>query len=194
MIRLALLLSWALTLAACATAPPTRGTPAEVAALAQSLAALSPDVDAAEAQRAAALSYRYTAELAVAYQITDGPLIHNTKVNAGRKPRGLCYHWAEDLERLLGTAGFQTLEIQRAIANADSLLLIEHSTAVITARGAPMTSGVVIDPWRKGGTLFWAPVAQDTRYTWKPREEVLRAKGRIRYVQRSTGSLAPLPQ
>lgn len=153
---------------------------------------MSPDVDPAEAERAAALSYRYTYQLAQQYQITDPPLIHNAKVNAGRKPRGLCYHWATDMERLLNQEAFQTLEIQRAIANAGNPILIEHSSAVITARGAPMHSGVIIDPWRQGGTLFWSPVMQDGRYDWKERVMELRRLGRVTYVNPDgTPSLQP---
>ncbi|MDF1726659.1 MAG: hypothetical protein P1U53_02810 [Sulfitobacter sp.] len=194
MIRLLHCLSLLLTLAACAGGVPDRGGPEEVQALARSIAALSPAINPAEAQRAAALSYAQTHRLALAYQITDPPLIHNAKVNAGIKPRGLCYHWAEDMEAALVAEGFRTLDIQRAIANSESLILIEHSTAVITPRGAPMQSGIVIDPWREGGRLFWKRVADDRRYDWLPRDEALRRKGQIRYAQRPEGSLAPPPR
>ena len=71
--------------------------------------ALGPEVDPDEAARAAEIAFSYTRELAIQYQITDPPLIHNTKVNMGLKPRGLCWHWAEDMERRLKAEGFQTL-------------------------------------------------------------------------------------
>ena len=182
-----------LTLAACASRAPEPGAPDQIAALAKGIVALSPVIDPAEAQRAAELSYQTTHALALAYGITDPPLIHNAKVNAGTRPRGLCYHWAEDLQARLEQERFRTLDIARAIANADNALLIDHSTAVITPKGAPMRSGMVIDPWRYGGRLFWAPVTSDRRYDWKPREEVLRRHGRIRYMQRPEGSLAAPP-
>ena len=182
-----------LTLAACASRAPEPGAPDQIAALAQGIVALSPVIDPAEARRAAELSYQTTHALALAYGITDPPLIHNAKVNAGTRPRGLCYHWAEDLQARLEQERFRTLDIARAIANADNALLIDHSTAVITPKGAPMRSGMVIDPWRYGGRLFWAPVPSDRRYDWMPREEVLRRHGRIRYVQRPEGSLAAPP-
>lgn len=181
MIRRLLVLAAVLVLTACASQGPDRGTPREEAELARAIAALSPSVDSAEARDAARLAYLYTFQLARAYQITDPPLIHNAKVNAGTKPRGLCRHWAEDMERLLNDAGFETLEVHRAIANADNALRIEHSTAVISARGAPMQSGIVIDPWRRGGSLFWSRVGDDSRYAWHLREDVLRARGQVRY-------------
>jgi hypothetical protein len=183
----------ALSLTACAAKGPETGTETQIAALAQSLRQMSPDVDPNEAARAARISYQTAFALAQTYQITDHPLIHNSKVNAGTKPRGLCYHWAEDMQARLLAEGFRTLDVTRAIANSDSLLLIDHSTAVLIPKGAAMKNGVVIDPWRGGGKLFWAPVAQDTRYDWLPRAQVLRDKGRIHYVHRTKGSLAPPP-
>lgn len=182
-----------LTLTACGSYGPVRATDPEINALAAQIRALSPGVDPQEAQDAARIAFRTSHSLAIAYEITDPPLVHNVKVNAGRKPRGLCYHWAEDLQARLELEEFATLEIQRAIANADSAILIDHSTAVITARGATMESGVVIDPWRYGGRLFWSPVLADQRYDWRLREDVLREKGRIIYAHRTAGSLAAPP-
>lgn len=181
-------------LSACTAGGPHRATEAEVAALATEIRGLSPGVAPAEAARAAGLAFAHSAALARAYGITDPPLIHNAKVNAGTRPRGLCYHWAEDMEARLIQERFETLEVRRAIANAESLILIEHSTAVLVPRGAPLEAGIVLDPWRQGGRLFWAPVTADPRYTWLPREEALRRKGQVRYVQRPEGSKAALPR
>lgn len=182
-----------LLLTACGAYGPERAAPQDIAALSAEIRALAPEIDPIEAATAARLAYNTSYALARSYQITDPPLIHNAKVNAGLRPRGLCYHWAEDLQARLEAEGFETLGIERAIANADNSFLIDHSTAVIVARGAPMISGIVIDPWRNGGRLFWAPAAKDPRYDWQPRLDVLRKHGRIIYVQRGTGSLAPPP-
>ena len=190
-ILLATLLTLCVT--ACALRTPDPGTEADVAALAAGIMHLSDEIDPAEATRAARVTYQTTHRLAVAYEISDPPLIHNAKVNAGLRPRGLCYHWAEDLQARLEQEGFETLYISRAIANADSEILIDHSTAVITPKGAPMQAGMIVDPWRNGGRLFWAPVPEDTRYEWHPRLEVLQKHGRIRYVHRTAGSVAPPP-
>ena len=165
-------------LAACG-APAERPAPPaqdDIAALAGAIAALGPGVDAGEAWRAAELAYGHTARLAAEYGIEDPPLVHNTKVNMGLKPRGLCWHWAEDMEARLDAEGFRTLAVERAIANAFNPLLIDHSTAVIVARGDGIADGIVLDPWRLGGRLFWAPTLRDTRYDWLPREEVFRRK------------------
>jgi hypothetical protein len=159
-----------LWLSACAI-PPTadRG---DIDALAQAIRALGPDVDPAEADRAAAIAHLYPLELAKEYGITDPPLIHNAKVIRGERKRGLCNHWAEDLERRLEAERFRTLDILRAISPPSPFRIIHH-TVVISARGGTIPEGIVLDPWRKGGTLFWAPVQEDDHYNWRPRHEVV---------------------
>jgi hypothetical protein len=62
--------------------------------------------------------------------------------------------------------------MKRAIAEGRGVR-IDHSTAVITAKGDPFTKGVVLDPWRTGGVLYFATVAEDTRYAWESREAVM---------------------
>jgi hypothetical protein len=158
-------------LAAC-TAPPVVQQDS-VDRLASAILALDPQVDPMEASRFARISFAHAQELALAYEITDPPLVHNTKVNMGLKPRGLCWHWAEDMEKRLRAEKFRTLDIHRAIANADNALRIDHSTALVSARGQPMQSGIVLDPWRRGGRLFWSPMQEDKSYKWQPQHEVL---------------------
>ena len=133
---------------------------------------MAPNVDPLEAERAARVAFDHSRELSIQYQITDPPLIHNTKVNMGLKPRGLCWHWAEDMQNRLNAEEFETLEMHRAIAEGRGVR-IDHSTAIISRKGDPHASGVVLDPWRNGGELFFAPVAEDTRYFWEARAVVL---------------------
>ncbi len=175
--RFVALISFAalIVLGACA-APPQGGPghyePDQVLALRNAIQALGPDVDPEEAARAARIAYQYTRQLAEEYEIEDSPLIHNTKVNAGKKPRGLCWHWAEDIENRLDAEQFETLEMHRAIANASNPFLIDHSTAIISAKGDDMFDGIVLDPWRKGGILTWNKTLEDPRYTWVPQQVV----------------------
>ena len=174
-VRLLACLSFCALLSACAVAPEKRApaSSVEVAALASAIEAMSPAIDPVEARQAAAIAFAYTRELAIAYEITDPPLVHNTKVNMGLRPRGLCWHWAEDMEERLDAEAFETLEMHRAIANHDSDWLIDHSTAIILAKGADWDDGIVLDPWRLGGTLTWVPVRDDDRYDWANRDDVL---------------------
>ncbi len=174
-----------LVLAACGTGPAVSTNPAEVRELALNIQAMSADVDPEEAQRAARIAYEYTVVLAKQYQITDPPLVHNTKVNMGIKPRGLCYQWADDIEKRLEQENFQTLDLHRAIANADNPFRLEHSTAIISAMGDDMYGGIVLDPWRLGGRLYWDQTVEDTKYNWLPRDVVMEQKRRNREKRQS---------
>lgn len=148
----------------------------EIAALEAAILALDVSVDPADAARAAELAQLYPLDLATAYGITTPPLVHNTMVNMGLRPRGLCWHWAEDMEARLAEEGFRTLTLHRAIANHLDPIRIEHSTLVISARGQAMEDGIVLDAWRYGGDLFWSPVREDARYDWVEMREALRQR------------------
>ena len=172
--RIFSLIAVLVALAACGDIPPDERpvpTELEIAKLAEGIVALGPDVDPEEAMRAARISFEHTRALAIQYEIVDPPLIHNTKVNMGLKPRGLCWHWAEDMEKRLKAENFETLVIHRAIANATNWR-IEHSTAVISQRGDDMYKGMVVDPWRTGGTLTFTPTVEDPDYDWLPQAVV----------------------
>jgi hypothetical protein len=181
--KTACLLSFlAILIAGGCAAPPREGPPPadrrDIAALERGILALGDDVDLEEARRAARIAYAYTHQLAQEYGITDPPLIHNMKVNSGLRPRGLCYQWADDIEARLQREDFRTLDLHRAIANADNPFLIDHSTTIISRRGDTLFQGIILDPWRKGGVLFWSPTLADIRYVWHPRTEVFERKRR----------------
>ena len=175
-----LLLSFMLLLGACTaqvervqgTLPgtPPPGTEVEIQQLADAILGLGPSVDPLEAKAAARASYRHTHELAIEYQITDRALIHNIKVNAGLKPRGLCKHWAQDMEKRLKEEDFQTLTLHRAIG---TMVGFDHSTVIISQKGDDMFEGIVVDPWREGGELTWIATEEDKRWGWRPQFEVL---------------------
>lgn len=175
-------------LAGCG-APPPPPEESDVTRLAAAILDLGPQVDPEEAARAARISYEHSHRLALEYEITDPPIVHNTKVNMGLKPRGLCWHWARDMEDRLKLENFQTLDLHRAVANADNAFRLEHSTAVISAKGDSFREGIVLDPWRKGGRLTWAPVAWDKDYTWEPRNEVV-----ARALERKHGQIVTLTE
>lgn len=172
----------AVVLIAGCTERPTTVSQNDIDALAAELKALGPGVDPREAERAAYVAFTYTQQLAKDYEITDPPLVHNAKVNTGLRPRGLCFHWAEDIEARLKQENFRTLKLHRAIADPENSWRIDHSTAIISRRGDDMYKGIVLDGWRYGGVLFHAPVSEDTRYNWRPRLEVLHNK----YLERES--------
>ena len=134
--------------------------------------ALGEDIEPDEAHRAATISIEYPLELAHEYEIADPPLMHNFLVNIGVKPRGLCVDWTYDLLTRLQQERFHSLGLHWGIANYDSAFRIEHSTAIISARGEPLSRGIVLDPWRHSGQLFWAKTLEDPEYQWEPQAEI----------------------
>ena len=169
-----LMLLAASLLSACATGPATSRD--DVDELTRALQSLDPGVDPAEARRAAEIAYDHSVQLAEQHNVTTSPIIHNTLVNTGVKERGICVHYAEDMQARLSQENFQTLTMLRAIAEPRNEFRIDHSTAVIAPKGADIYGGIVLDPWRHGGRLFWSPTSEDTRYDWEPRMKVLRRK------------------
>ena len=89
-------------------------TPTEVAALADSIRALGQEVYPSEATLAARTTFKHARRLSAQYQVTDLPLIHNTKVNLGLRALGLCRDWAEDMQAHLKKSGFKTFDLHMA--------------------------------------------------------------------------------
>ncbi|MBO9466772.1 hypothetical protein J7443_16130 [Tropicibacter sp. R15_0] len=148
----------------------------KIAELTEMLLRLGPGVDPEEAARVARIAVEEPLVWAKQWGVVDAPIIHNMQVNSGRKPRGLCKHWAEDLQQRLKRENLQSLDLHRAIANYDSIL-IEHSTLIVSAKGAAWDQGIVVDPWRLGqGQLYFTPVKKDPKYRWLERSQVFAIK------------------
>ena len=52
-------------------------------------------------------------------------------------------------------------------------------------------SGMVLDPWRYGGTLYWAETLKDEKYTWVPRQQVFALKRARRGLEPATVAIDP---
>ena len=141
--------------------------------LEQALIALSPEIDKREAEKLAETAISYSIELAGEYRAVRPAILLNLLVNLGFRERGLCIHWTEDLLKRLQSLGLKSLELHWGIANNNVLLRLEHSSVIITARGQSFESGLVLDPWRHSGELYWTLVRDDI-YPWKPEQDVIR--------------------
>ena len=137
----------------------------KVKQLEQALNTLSASVDKTEALLVAETAVRESAVLAEEYQLVRPAVAHNLLVVLGMKERGLCYHWTEDLLKRLQALEIKSFQLQWGVAYRGSELR-EHNCVVITARGQRFAKGIVLDPWRNSGNLFWAEVAKDS-YPWK---------------------------
>ena len=169
------LLLWSLV--GCATTTPAPAASAEsstdrIQKLELAILEISNRIDAEEAGRAAKIAIEYPLELAEAYEIEHSPLMHNFLVNVGAKPRGLCTHWTWDLYARLQQERFKTIDLHWGIANYQSAFRLEHSTVIISAKGDSLQQGMVLDPWRQGGPLFFAKTEEDPDYQWYPHAEI----------------------
>jgi hypothetical protein len=129
------------------------------------LVALSETIDKSEAMIVAETAVRESAVLAEEYQLVRPAAAHNLLVVMGLKDRGLCYHWTEDLIKRLQTLDLKSLQLHWGVSYRGSELR-EHNCVVVTAKGQSFFNGIVLDPWRNSGNLFWAQVTKDS-YPWK---------------------------
>ncbi len=135
--------------------------------LTTAIQSLSPSVSPQEALIVAHDSIVYSMVLANKYNLTWPPLWHNVLVNSKKRPRGLCYHWQRDLMKHMQKKNLTTLEFIEGVAY-EKKYWQEHNTMVVSAKGHPFGTGIVLDPWRKSGVLTWARV-NDDKYPWKLR-------------------------
>lgn len=137
----------------------------KVKQLEEVLITLDETVENTEALRVAETAVRESAVLAEEYQLVRPAIAHNLLIVLGLKERGLCYHWTEDLMKRLQALNLKSFQLHWGAAYRGSELR-EHNCVVITARGQSFDKGIVLDPWRNSGNLYWARVAKDT-YPWK---------------------------
>ena len=136
-----------------------------VDALRRELAALGPGTDKAEAGMVAETAVTYSGRLAEEYRVVPPARLHNLLIQVGIKDRGLCYHWTEDLMKRL--QALDLADLPAALGGGPrGNDLREHNSVVITANGQPFEAGLVLDPWRNSGDLYWAVVNTDS-YPWE---------------------------
>jgi hypothetical protein len=147
--------------------PKTPAYLQKVAALSNDLAALNGHTNSSEAGQLAETAISYSYHLAAEYRLVRPPIFHNLLVRMGLKDRGLCYHWTEDLIQRLYLLKLKNFQLHWGVAYRGSELR-EHNTVVVTARGQPFEEGIVLDPWRNSGELYWVRVNAD-HYPWQER-------------------------
>ena len=146
-----------LILSACSSSPKSSGD--DAARLAVAIGTLSPVIDPVEARLAAELMVKESLRLAGKYEVVQPAWFHNVLVNSGVRERGLCYHWVNDLLRVLNEESFRSLVFYRGGANLGTYR--EHNTIVVAAYGDRFENGLVVDAWRYLGRLFWIRVRGD---------------------------------
>ena len=129
-------------------------------ALADQLAALSPGVDRTEPKLLADCAYATVNQLRRQYRMFGTPIFNNFLIYHGLRKRGYCYQWSEDLLIALDPLKLKSLELHWGEANPGNWR--ENNCLVVTAKGRPFRSGIMLDCWRHFGHLYFHPVVSDT--------------------------------
>jgi hypothetical protein len=139
----------------------------KVQELETALIAMDPSViDPREAHTVAYDAYVYPMYLANDWGLTWPPLFHNTLRNANNRKAGLCVDWARAMRAHMRSKNLKTFDLYWGIAHKGNAWR-EHSTLIVTAKGKPFDSGILLDPWRNSGALYWNRIPEDTDYPWK---------------------------
>jgi len=132
------------------------------------LRSLDPAIPQAEAYRLSSDLFKTTATLVKRYKLTAPPLWHNFLVNIGLRKRGLCYHWSDALYSHFSSKEYPHFAFHLAGANIGEYWR-EHNALVVTSKKGKVENGVVIDPWRNSGRLYFSKVREDKSYHWRHR-------------------------
>jgi hypothetical protein len=147
--------------------------------LVRMLVAMDGSVDRAEARRLAHEAIAYSRTLAGRYHVTTSPWVHNFLVNVHLRDRGLCYQWADDLYTHLDALHLKTLTLSPVGANIGRYFTEHNALAVLPSRHAlPLGKGILLDPWRHSGDLFFVHIGKDAAYRWQIRPERIPHIGR----------------
>jgi len=132
------------------------------------LVAFDKDIDKKEAKILAIKSIDYSNQLIKDYELTTPPLFHNFLVNTGVKKRGLCWHFATDMLKHTLKQNLDSFDYYIGGANINDYWE-EHNTLVVTCKGCSFSEGIIFDPWRNSGKLFFSKVKDDKDYKWSQR-------------------------
>lgn len=134
--------------------------------LAGALLALGPNISRAEAVELAHDSYTYPMYLAEEWDLAWPPMYHNTLRNSGARKLGLCTDWAKAMTDMARKKNMKTMDVYWGVAFRGDPWR-EHSTLIVTAKGQPFDTGIILDPWRNSGKLYWIKHLEDPTYVWK---------------------------
>ncbi len=133
------------------------------------LLSINRDIPPKEAQRLARDIYFKTQNLIEEFELVSPPLWHNFLVNTGIRKKGLCYHWSDALFVYFKSRNYPSFEFHLVGANIGKYWS-EHNAIVIISKGEEIKDGIVIDPWRNSGKLYYSHIQKDREYQWSGRE------------------------
>lgn len=103
-------------------------------------------------------------DLSNEYKVAGSALINNLLVNVKVKDKGFCYQYTDALRKTLKEESWRYFDFHWGAAWNQTWR--ENNGLVITAKGKPFDTGIVVDPWRTASKPYWTPVKGD-RFPWK---------------------------
>ena len=151
-------------LAGCVVSAPSvsQTKVAELSFLCQSLDSNIPQSEAMELSKDI---FHKTQKLTEEFELTSPPVFHNFLVNVGLREKGLCYHWSDALYVYLSGREYASFEFHLVAANIGEYFF-EHNALIVVAKGGRVKEGIIIDPWRDSGELYFSKVKDDSAYQW----------------------------
>jgi len=114
--------------------------------------------------------FKQIEKLTKKFELTSPPLWHNFLVNIGFRNKGLCYHWSDALYLHLHQKRYRDFSFYLVGSNIGDYFL-EHNALLVVAKGTESVhDGIVIDPWRDSGKLYFSKIEEDKKYLWKHRK------------------------
>jgi len=152
--------------AACGTAPETLQNRAE--SLVPLLQTLDKDIPYEEALSLSREIFQETDKLRVQFNPISEPHVNNFLVNIGLKEKGLCYEWSDPLYLYFRRKPYKYFSFHLLVANRGKYFQ-EHNVLAVTSKKDEILNGVIIDPWRESGKVYFSKVKDDKKYVWEHR-------------------------
>ena len=164
-----LLLLLFLFFTAC-TVTPSSVTQSRVEALSKLLKSLDSSISSKEAKSLSDEIFQEVTKLRKKFNPTSQAHFNNFLINAGVKEKGLCYDWSDALYLHFSKKDYSNFEFHLLVAHKGKYFY-EHNTLVVVAKGGNVLEGIVIDPWRNSGNLYFSKVNEDKKYEWRHRSK-----------------------
>ena len=137
----------------------------KISELSQLFQSMDSKIPQSEAMQLSKDIFRKTKQLTEEFEMTYPPQFHNFLVTVGIREKGLCYHWSDALYLYLSKKHYPSFEFHLMGANVGEYFF-EHNALIVVAKGGKIEEGIIIDPWRVSGELYFSIVKDDPDYAW----------------------------
>jgi len=151
----------------CTVKPPSVSQ-TKIAQLSLLLRSLHSSIPTDEAMQLSEDIFHETQKLTKEFELTSPPVFHNFLVNAGFREKGLCYQWSDELYAHLYKKQYPSFEFHLLGANIGEYFT-EHNVLAVVAKGGVPEKGIIVDPWRNSGELYFSKAEDDPKYKWAHR-------------------------